>query len=73
MLIDGQTGGCGGGGGSYGSPQPIPHGAPGPTNQAPQNPGISNLTQYGFAGGQGNRGDVKANGWWWRRCWWCWY
>ena len=62
---DGQTGGCGGGGGSYGSPTPIPKGAAGPTNQAPSQPtsiSTGTLTQYGFAGGLGNRGDVKANG-----------
>ena len=40
---DGQTGGCGGGGGSYGSPTPIPHGAPGPTNRHQVNQHLSHL------------------------------
>jgi hypothetical protein len=49
---DGGAGGSGGGGGEPGN-------AGGATNQSSQNGGISNITQYGFAGGTG--GEYTAN------------
>ena len=52
---DGADGGCGGGGGN-----PTRDG--GATNQSSQNSGISNITQFGFAGGQGGAYNSSPRG-----------
>ena len=52
---DGADGGCGGGGGN-----PTRDG--GATNQSSQNSGISNITQFGFAGGQGGAYNTSPRG-----------
>ena len=53
----GADGGCGGGGAN-------PNAAGGATIQSSQNSGISNITQYGFAGGQGGgyNSDPRGGG-----------
>jgi len=51
----GADGGCGGGGGD-------PNAAGGATNQSSQNGGISNITQFGFAGGQGGAYNTSPRG-----------
>jgi hypothetical protein len=51
----GGPGGCGGGGGGYPG-APAPNIAGSTATQPSQNPGVSNLTNYGFAGGTGDNG-----------------
>ena len=51
----GADGGCGGGGAN-------PNAAGGATIQSSQNSGISNITQYGFAGGQGGNYNSDPRG-----------
>jgi len=57
----GGPGGCGGGGGGYPG-APSDHIAGGTATQPSQNPGVANLTNYGFAGGTGDNTTFGGGG-----------
>ena len=60
-VSSGGPGGCGGGGGGYPG-APAPNIAGGTATQPSQNPSVSNLTNYGFAGGTGDNTTAGGGG-----------